>query len=705
VARVVFDIDDVDAAFEELDARYLAGEAATHTRTWSAIVGSYASYNRHEHPATTPDWVTVDHRPLQPIDDFASSIGSEWDVTPDLRNYMEAVHQLSDLGAVVTHAARGTTTEGFDAEWRMVHIYTVDGDLINRCELFDETDIDAALARFDELSASAPQLENAATRVLARGVDAFNRRDLDSFLAMVTEEGRYEDRRKGLRDEGPLKPGFSRTLFFEAPTSWQEEVEPVAIRGPRLLLVRVMFRDCGEADRPIAVEALVITEVTDDELISCFALFDPDDINGAIRELTARWIASGEVAHPEVIERELRLIEAANRHDWDAFAENSADATYVNHRQLSADGVHTIAAHMSSIQTMASLVPDMRIELAEVLAHSASAVMTHLIVKGTSTDGVVMELPIVVINLHDGDHVTHMETFDFDQRDLALARFEELNRPMPRLENAAVRLRARAANTYNRRDVEGFLALAGGRYEDRRKGLRDEGAGDRKFAHAVLSETPTSWRLEIESVAIRGDRLALTRETFRDSDEVNRPITVELMTLTEVADDGLASYTIFFDPDDIIGATRELTARWIASGEVAHPEIIAAVDRMNATVSRHDWDAVAAQFAGAAYVNHRQLAQAGTETIADWLSSMRTLGSLVPDFWVELADVLARSAIGIVGRMALKGTSTDGAAIEIPYVLLIRLDGDRVIHFEAFDENQRDLALARFQEHQTTLNH
>ena len=48
---------------------------------------------------------------------------------------------------------------------------------------------------------------------------------------------------------------------------------------------------------------------------------------------------------------------------------------------------------------------------------------------------------------------------------------------------------------------------------------------------------PTSWRLEIEPVAIRGDRLALSRETFRDTDEVDQPITVELMTLMEVAED------------------------------------------------------------------------------------------------------------------------------------------------------------------------
>ena len=30
-------------------------------------------------------------------------------------------------------------------------VLTVDGELISRCEIFDEADLDAALARFDEL--------------------------------------------------------------------------------------------------------------------------------------------------------------------------------------------------------------------------------------------------------------------------------------------------------------------------------------------------------------------------------------------------------------------------------------------------------------------------------------------------------------------------------------------------------------------------
>jgi len=50
----------------------------------------------------------------QPI--LATSIRAVWDHTPDISIYMEAVHRLGDVGALVTHAARGISHEGFDAE-------------------------------------------------------------------------------------------------------------------------------------------------------------------------------------------------------------------------------------------------------------------------------------------------------------------------------------------------------------------------------------------------------------------------------------------------------------------------------------------------------------------------------------------------------------------------------------------------------------
>jgi predicted ester cyclase len=136
----------------------------------------------------------------------------------------------------------------------------------------------------------------------------------------------------------------------------------------------------------------------------------------------------------------------------------------------------------------------------------------------------------------------------------------------------------------------------------------------------------------------------------------------------------------------------------VRSGEVAHPDVIETVRRLNECANRHDWDAIATSLAGATYINRRQLARAGTDTIDDYLSSIRTLASLVPDLRAELAEVLAQSAMGLVAHMVLKGTSTDGVAIEISIVQITLLDADRVIHVEAFDHAQRDVALARFEE-------
>ena len=151
VTAIAFDADDIDAAFEELDARYLAGEAAAYAHTWSVIARFNDAFNRHEIPAT--DWVTIDHRRLITADtsDQSALIHEVWNITPDLSIHIEAVHRLSSLGAVMTRELHGTSQEGFDAEWRMIQLLTVEGDRISRSELFDEADLDAALARFDEL--------------------------------------------------------------------------------------------------------------------------------------------------------------------------------------------------------------------------------------------------------------------------------------------------------------------------------------------------------------------------------------------------------------------------------------------------------------------------------------------------------------------------------------------------------------------------
>ena len=98
------------------------------------------------------------------------------------------MHRLTDLGAVVTHAAHGTSQEGFDAEWREIHILTVEGDLFNRSEIFDEADLDAAVARFEELIQQPPRLENAASQVDERFQACFAAQDWDAMAEMLAAD-------------------------------------------------------------------------------------------------------------------------------------------------------------------------------------------------------------------------------------------------------------------------------------------------------------------------------------------------------------------------------------------------------------------------------------------------------------------------------------------------------------------------------------
>ena len=169
-AYIAFDLDDVDAAFEELDARYLAGEAAAHAHTWSVNAQAFAAVNRGELPELTQDWVNVDHRRAIAFapGDLTANINATWERETDFHVYVEAVHRLSNLGAVVTQVATGTSQQGFEAECRAINLSTVDGDLINRAEIFDETDVEAALARFDELSCSAAHLAGEAAAQLRK---------------------------------------------------------------------------------------------------------------------------------------------------------------------------------------------------------------------------------------------------------------------------------------------------------------------------------------------------------------------------------------------------------------------------------------------------------------------------------------------------------------------------------------------------------
>ena len=299
LARVVFNLNDFEAAIAELDARYLAGEAATYARTWSAITRAYNAISRREFPPTTPDWVSIDHRQGRAFapGEMIPYVHAAWDVTPHASIYIETVHRLAHRGAVVTNAMTASSQERFDAEWREVFLLEFKGDKLDRCELFDEADLDKAIERFDELARPAQQFTNAAVRATERLRTCFRTRDWSGLADVLAEDIVADDRRRvvglGLRQGREVNVADIRV---GAEIGTQDITSTiVATRGDRLSLDRARYSMHDQQLDALSMELLRLVEVDDSGRMSACLMLDADEFDGALAELDARYLA-GEAA-------------------------------------------------------------------------------------------------------------------------------------------------------------------------------------------------------------------------------------------------------------------------------------------------------------------------------------------------------------------------------------------------------------------------
>ena len=190
--------------------------------------------------------MNIDHRRARRFapGDLTAYIRATWDLAPDISVYTEAVLRLSDLGAVFTQMTRGTSQEGFDAEWREIVLVTVEGDLISRIEVFDEADLDAALARFDELSRPAPRLENAASQMYERFQTHFAARDWGA-MAEILADG-HSHRRPPSGVSAGIRHGRDAEIANMRTTAKLGSINAMSTvdrhPGERLALTRSRFR-------------------------------------------------------------------------------------------------------------------------------------------------------------------------------------------------------------------------------------------------------------------------------------------------------------------------------------------------------------------------------------------------------------------------------------------------------------------------------
>jgi hypothetical protein len=298
-AVTVFEVDDLAAALVELDRRYLAGEGAPYA-SWLApgLMTMIPSHNARDWDALAagyaPGVVYVDHRPagageIRGVEALLAYHRAFFDVAPSHR--ITARRMVVGAGRAILSEFVSTSddTAMLGPSERVTHVVSVisPAGSVTRMEQFDEHDAEAARARLDELSETAPFDDNVAMDGGRRWFHAMVDGDWETATNMLRPDYVMEDRR----------PMFGTTFQGrDGMAGWMREtmaigltgvaLEPIALRGDRLAL-------CSRAwlSRDFEVTSLCLIETDDAGLAAWAALYDPDQLEEALDELEARFVA------------------------------------------------------------------------------------------------------------------------------------------------------------------------------------------------------------------------------------------------------------------------------------------------------------------------------------------------------------------------------------------------------------------------------
>lgn len=686
VAMVTFDIDDIDTAIGELDARYLAGEAAPYASVWKSALDIICELNRHEPGPMVERLAYTDHRRVPFADgDFRRAIEELWRLVPDARYRAHAVHALDVRGVVATLVIEGIDVHGNELQWARSFFLDPNEP---RLEIYEESDLDAALARFEELRPKPRRLENAASRMVERFLAHFAVRDWDAMAELLTDDVSSDDRRRvvsaGHRHGRDAEIENYRAIADLGITTITSSV--ISTRGERLILTQTRYSGAEEGAEAFLTEVLAVVEINRDERLAAVVAFDLDDSDAAVEELEARYLAGEAAAHVKTWSVIAQGYAALNRHELPAITSDWMTIDHQVHETFKASDLNAY------IRSAWDVSPDLKMYIEAVHRLSnRGAVVTH-VAHGTSREGLEAEWRMIELLAVGGGEINRCELFGEADLDAAIARFEELDRPAPPLDNAATRARMRTAGAINRRDAQGVLALnaADARYDDRRKGLRDERAVGPEVVRAIF-EAPRAWQLEAAPIAVRGSRLALTRDKYRDTDDADRPITAEHLMLTEVGADGLLRNSVLFDPGDIDAAFAELDAQYLGGEAAAHAQTWSAIMQACAALNRHEIFATTADFVD---IDHRSLAAIGSGDLKTYIRA--ALNDGLYNVYVEAVHRL--SDLGAVVTLVSRGTSQEGFEGEWRMADIFTVEGTLINRCEIFDEADLDAALARFEE-------
>ncbi len=716
VAYVRWDVEDLDAAYAELDRRFEAADIAAYGRRTSP--GAYArAFSSRDWEAMaamcTPTFTEYDHRAVAMLgtrhgpEAWAETERALVDLAPDSVVRFDHVRS-SSRGALCQLIFQGARDgSNYEIPFLTVAEFGAGGKL-ERSDIYDHEQLDQARARFAELAApsTAGRFANAATRALDRGATALGARDWAGFAALLAKDFRIYDRTSfsQLEADGPLwLAGFRQMVEM---TSGIPTPQVLATRGERLALGRALWRGAAGDVGPSEVEWLLIIEVDERGDYRAVVSFNPNDLDAAYAELDARYEAGEGAAYGRVSSAGAYARAYASR-DWEAVSA-MCTATFAehDHRAVAVLGIrHGPEAWAETERALVELAPDSVVRFKHVRSNARGA-LSQLTFEG-SREGSNYEIPFLsVTELGAGGKLERNDLYDPEQLDQARARFAEVSLPAQaadRFANAATRASERIIAYWRARDWQGLAQMlpAGLRFEDRRRIAQLDGDREQYVEWLRVTGEMTSTEIEVELLATRGDRLALQRRRVQLAGGDVGPSEMANVTVVATNECGDPVAIVHFDDDALDAAYAELDARWRA-GECAEYGVAATIHEENvAALERREWDAAAAFFTPTLVVCDRRLVSFGTlHGAAAFLEAVGTMDELAPDARYR-ADHVRATGRGHFADCVWVGTR-DGGAFESPFVVVTELDASgRMERLDFYDPHHLDAALARFEEIKT----
>jgi hypothetical protein len=426
-AGVGLDPDDLEAAYEELDRRFIAGEASG--------VRSSAIFRTFEEAIAARDWdrlasclapgfVVDDHRSLGTLrslsrDEWVASVRSLVEMRPDTLLRTDHVIALDEQRVLSVGCWIGSQSEGA-FEIPSVLVAELGPDGFRRWDAYDLAQLDAARARFHELRPDPLRIPpNAATWAGDRVAEALEASDWQALRGLVGPDFRFDDRGRRALIGGDVETWIQSMQVVRGWPGLRRERTVVATAGERLALELIFnTTDVGEG------ELLRIFEVDSVGRLRAVIRFDPDDRRAASIEMSERF-RSGEGQRIPVAARE--ALGALVHHDFERLhAVLPGDFVFHDHRRTGLGRLAGPAAFVASLAPLAELSPDFCIETLYTVAIGEQGMLDVARVFGTlAASGGAFETAYVRLGTWRGDRIVAMELFELEELDAVRARFEE----------------------------------------------------------------------------------------------------------------------------------------------------------------------------------------------------------------------------------------------------------------------------------------